>query len=1243
MTESSQDELLERARKVIRDLREKLSAAEARNQPEPIAVTGLGLRFPGCGDDPQRFWQMIEEGRDAVVKIPRDRWDREAYYAPDAPTPAKINTRHASFLEDVRRFDAAFFDITPTEAVGMDPQQRIFLETAWHAFEDAGLTKQHLTGSDTGVFVGVHSQSIDYLAMQQAEPQRLDAYSGTGTAHDVIAGRLAYWLDLHGPAVVVNTACSSSLVAVHLACRSLRAGDCTVAVAGGVNLLLTPMSTVTASQLQLLSPDGRCKTFDSRADGMGRGEGCGVVVLKKLSDARRDGDRVHAVLRGSAVNQDGRTNGLTAPNGLAQQRVLRRAVEDAGVDAGAIGYVEAHGTGTPLGDPIEIEALGEVFGRAKKRTSALTLGAVKANVGHLEGAAGIAGLIKAVMVLKHRWLPPVANLERFNTHLVLEGSGIEIPKQGRVWEASAPRIAGVSSFGWSGTNAHVVLEEAVETAAADGGRMAERPVLISAQSAEALKVLAAAYAELLDAADAAMFARVSYTSAVRRTHHAFRLAVAGGDGRSAARDLRRRIAEGVGSAQVAGGGAASLGESLRSWESGAEVAWERLVPLAGIADLPLYPFQGREYWLDTKAVSAEEEAADRPPDDWFYKTEWIERPLSDAANGLSAVVLIHSPSSDMARVMDVFERRGIRVLDVLCGGGACERLAGNRFVTGEDAGQGLARVFEVLAKEGIAGYEALYFSEEESAERLMEDALAVSMAFVRQESPSRLWFVTRGADGPDGLGRCGRTRMQSAVRGFSRVFGLEYPERSGGLIDVDWSEEAGVAALCDELETSSGEDRVALWDGRRWVARLRRDRPALLKSRLSLRQDCAYLVTGAFGELGVEIASWLVERGARHLVLLGRRRVEEVGNARLLRRMEEWRKRGVAVVAEACDVAVESQVQQVLDGIAGTGRRLAGAIHAAARLVVRPISEFGRDDVHEVFHAKVEGARVLDRLTRSLDLDFFVVFSSAATTIGLRNGALYAAANGCLDEIVRERREGKQAGLCIEWGSWEYAREETQRALIGQSGFEEMQPARAMRALESLLQEGRGDGLIAAIDWKALGPALEMRTSQALVEDLLVERDAAEESVAAPGAALSAEGLTGISKEERSDRVCDFVAAEVRRIFGMVPEEFLDESRGLFQMGMDSLMSVRLKRALEAGTGLRLPGTLTLLYPNVSAIAAYLEEKLVPLASTKDVTDTSAAQEKSAGSEDVSGMDDEETSAAIAAEIAALQQKLGVR
>jgi acyl transferase domain-containing protein len=590
------EELLDRARTMIRELRERLAQVEARKSAEPVAVVGMAGRFPGTGEDLDAFWEMIAAGRDAVTDVPADRWDSEAFYSAKAPMAGRTNMRRGAFLEDVSRFDAGFFDVPPVEAIRMDPQQRIFLETAWHALEDAGLTRVALRGSDTGVFVGLQGHSADYGAMQFADTGTLESSAATGTAHDVIAGRLAYWLDLRGPSLVVDTACSSSLVAVHLGCRSLRARDCSCAVVGGMNLMLSPRISIAMSQLQMLAGDGRSKTFDSRADGFGRGEGCCVVVLKRLSDAQAQGDRVLAVIRGTAVNQDGRTNGLTAPNGLAQQRLLRRALEEAGVTPAEVGYFEAHGTGTALGDPIEVEAISAVMGGAK-RAEPCVLGAVKANIGHLEGGAGLAGLMKAVLVLRKGYFPPVAGLETLNPHLAMDGTGLTIPREGSVWARHGRRVASVSSFGWSGTNAHAVLEEAPEETGAMA-RVVGEPVVIavSAESREALTELARAYAKRVEAAAAEDLADLGYTSTLRRTPLRHRLAVVGHDGKTLAERLRARAEDAA--AEPDAEPASEVEPLARDWERGAEVDWGKVYPAGGrVVDLPGYPFQGKRYWL----------------------------------------------------------------------------------------------------------------------------------------------------------------------------------------------------------------------------------------------------------------------------------------------------------------------------------------------------------------------------------------------------------------------------------------------------------------------------------------------------------------------------------------------------------------------------------------------------------------------------------------------------------------------
>jgi myxalamid-type polyketide synthase MxaE and MxaD len=495
---------------------------------EPLAIVGLGCRFPGGVRTPDDFWNVIASGVDAVTETPTDRWNVDELYDPDPTAAGKVSTRWGGFIDGVDQFDGALFGIAPREAAQMDPQQRLLLETAWDAIEHAGQSPERLKGSRTGVFIGAHSHSADYCWMQYGQMDQLDAFSGTGTSHNFLSGRLSYLLDVHGPSLVVDTACSSSLVAVHLACQSIRAGECTAAIVGGVNLILSPQFTVAASRMHMLSPEGRCKTFDASADGFVRSEGCGVVVIKRLSAAIADGDRVLAVIRGSAVNQDGRTNGITAPNGLAQRAVIRDALQNGGVDPQDVSYIEAHGTGTPLGDPIEVEALAATVGQPRADGSTVTLGSVKSNIGHLEGGAGVAGLIKAVLCLHHRELPPLVHFTRLNPHISLEGTAFRIPTVREPWTREH-RVAGVSSFGWSGTNAHVVLEQAP---AVDSPASTAAPRLrllpISARTPESLDALGRAWKNWCAAAGAsAPVADAIDTAARRRAHHEYRAALIG--------------------------------------------------------------------------------------------------------------------------------------------------------------------------------------------------------------------------------------------------------------------------------------------------------------------------------------------------------------------------------------------------------------------------------------------------------------------------------------------------------------------------------------------------------------------------------------------------------------------------------------------------------------------------------------------------------------------------------------------
>jgi acyl transferase domain-containing protein/acyl carrier protein len=520
---------IHRAIQALEKAEAKIAALE-RARSEPLAIVGLGCRFPG-GKDPESFWRTLDQGIDTVREIPESRWP---------VGPSWQGGRWAALLDEVDGFDAAFFGISPREAAGIDPQHRLLLEVSSEALEDAGIPLESLLGTRTGVFSGVMTQDYQHLT-RDAGTEVLDAYATTGVGACFASGRLSYVLGLQGPCMTIDTACSSSLVAVHLACQSLRSGESDVALAGGVNLILSPWTMQLVLQMQALSPDGRCRAFDAKANGFVRGEGCGVVVLKRLSDALRDGDRIRAVIRGSAVNQDGRSTGLTAPNVLSQQALLRKALESAGVKPEEVGYIEAHGTGTPLGDPIEMEALREVLGAPGADGAMCAVGSVKTNLGHLEAAAGIAGLIKTVLALEHERIPKHLNFEALNPRISLEGTRLKVVGAGEEWRRNGKaRVAGVSSFGLSGTNAHVVVEEAPrkEEERREEARGAEHVVVVSARSEGALKELAGAYAEHLEGKGEGALEDVAYTAARRRSQHEHRVAVVGSSREEVAAGLK---------------------------------------------------------------------------------------------------------------------------------------------------------------------------------------------------------------------------------------------------------------------------------------------------------------------------------------------------------------------------------------------------------------------------------------------------------------------------------------------------------------------------------------------------------------------------------------------------------------------------------------------------------------------------------------------------------------------------------
>ncbi len=508
-------------------------AARAETNREPIAIIGIGCRFPGKANDPDTFWRLLTEGVDAITDVPPDRWDIASYYHSEPGKPGKSIARWGGFIEGIDRFDCAFFGVSPREAARMDPQHRLLLEVSSEALDDAGQDARRLSGSNTSVFVGISNYDYAFLQTNFRDPTGIDVYTNTGGALSLAANRISYQFNWKGPSAVVDTACSSALLAVHLACRSIWNDGCTSALAGGVNLVITPAGFIGFSRLSMLSPNGRCKAFDASADGFVRSEGVGMVVLKPLSAALADGDRVYAVIRNTGSNQDGRTTGITLPSEESQEALIRQTLRQVGASPAHVRYAEAHGTGTFVGDPIEARALGKALSEGRAEDDACWIGSVKTNIGHLEPAAGIAGLIKAALILNHHQVPPNLHFKNPNPDIPLADLKLRVPTALEpLSNGNGPTLACVNSFGFGGTNAHVLLEDAPPVAArakpanaseTDGAPA--RAVPLSGRTPEAVKALAKSYADFLEAAgeNAPSLADIAFTASLRRTPHEHRL------------------------------------------------------------------------------------------------------------------------------------------------------------------------------------------------------------------------------------------------------------------------------------------------------------------------------------------------------------------------------------------------------------------------------------------------------------------------------------------------------------------------------------------------------------------------------------------------------------------------------------------------------------------------------------------------------------------------------------------------
>ena len=1191
-----------------------------RDKREPIAVIGMACRLPSA-DTPDEFWSLLDRGTDAVTEVPHARWNADAFYDADPSAAGKMMTKSGAFIRGADMFDPQFFGIAPREAQSMDPQQRILLEVAWEALEHANIPPTSLYGSATGVFIGI--TCFDHAIRMSRSAAQFDSYAGTGSALNMAPGRLSYVLGLTGPSMAIDTACSSSLVSLHLACQSLRERESEMALVGGVHLILSPEVMVSFSQARMLAADGRSKTFDASADGYSRGEGCGVVVLKRLAGAVADRDTILGVIRGTAINQDGPSGGLTVPNGASQQKVIRRALDAAGVAPAAVGYVEAHGTGTSLGDPIEVEALAQVYGEGRPAGDPLLVGSVKTNIGHLEPAAGMAGLIKILLAFQRGRIPRHLHFRNPNPHIPWADVPVKIAAEAVPWPRSGrARIAGLSAFGFSGTNGHVILEEPPEgtremvrlkpdttygTTSGDTDP-AMHLLPLSAKSDAALRALASRYASMLAQGSDDDLASICYTAGSGRAHfpHRAALLVATVDearrtlagfaanelspalrsGKAASADYRRDAASVKARLAMAydrtAGTPAQRRDALTDiaglYLEGVAIEWDRLYR-AGVPSrvaLPTYPFQRERYWIETPPESPEPNVHSlRPPG--------AECPETKAQSPGFYQTIWESLGPARTRVDAAGDRRWTIVAGDLALAGSVHGLLREQGAEATIAAPG-----DAVGTSAIAAATDLVFvagasdASDAGASCAWLLALVHNTLLVPGASP-RIWIVTRGATSAPGL-RTLAGAAHAPLAAFARVLGLEHPELFGRLIDLDAPTAATDArAVLAEILHDDAEDQVAIRKGERYAQRVDhvRDAPA---PPLEIHADASYLITGGLGRIGLQVARYLAGRGARYLCLVGRRGVSTADQRAAVAALEA---QGARLQVTLADVADGAAMARILDDLPAP---LRGVVHAAGLPGYTEIAHLTAESFAAVLRPKVEGAWTLHRLTRDLPLDCFVCCSSIASAWGSRGQAHYAAGNAFLDALAHLRRASGLPAVTINWGPWVDGGMTSPEAetLLRRVGVRPLASGTALEAFGALAQGSRAQVVVADIDWTRFKGSYEARGHRRLLERIKTAAD-----LMPP--AMDNEVVRRIDRAAPADRerlLVDVVRAEVAQVLALSSSASVDPAQGLFEMGMDSLMALELRTRLETRVSRALPATLVFDCPTVQAIAALLLREL---------------------------------------------------
>lgn len=1203
-----------------------------------VAIIGAALRLPGASSL-REFWELVSSGACKIREFPAGEREPLASRPQGAAGPAGF--LRGGFIDDVDAFDAAFFGISAREAIAMDPQHRLFLECAFHAFEDAGYTTARLSGSNTAVFVGV--SGFDYYKLLTSASMGHASHIGTGVSHAIIPNRVSHYFNLKGASEAIDTACSSSLVALCRAVEILRKGESDLALVGGANVLASQFPFQVFAEAGMLSPEGESRPFDERAAGYVRGEGVACVVLKRARDAVRDGDRILAIVKGGAVQHSGRTNSLTAPNPDAQAAVIVAAVHDAGVDPESIGYIEAHGTGTALGDPIEIKGLKKAFarlhaerGRSGAPAPHAYIGSVKAQIGHLEAAAGLAGLLKAVAALAHGTIPGSPYITQVNHHIDLSDASFRIPRHNVPWEGpqdgvvlcASPRRAGVSSFGFGGVNAHVVLEAPPAPRARPAAPATARLFLFSAKSPQALGALCAQVAEhvggmrLAGEPDEPLFLEdLAFTLRHARTPMAHRVAVIATTADELVERLRKHAREGADQQNVFAGVAraesldvselftdegelvtrlrelASRGELrklARFWTQGLGIDWDRVLPRgdASLVEIPGYPFARERFWV--KPAERGPRPVEAPPFPTtqtpagaaFYRPRWVPKPLAaPAAPSASDGALVALVAGERGRLLAsavgaLMPERPLLYVECPVDEGELQRIASDL----------LGRAGRVASVLDVTPLDPGFYLDRRQILLKVELLRHLTGGILKRGEPLDLVQVTRGLRAIGAPGQRPTSLAGADDAGFFKALGAEYRRCRSKTVDLAsaaFEAETAAAQIAREIEVYDGESEIAYLDGQRLALVMERA-PLDAPPEGGPEEKGVALITGGTGEIGLCVASDLVAQGFRALLLTCRKEPSPDKRAAL----EEMERKGTAIELYRGDLDDERSLREAVERVRAAHGRITHVFHCAGA-VDRDTPAFFKKtaaSMAAVTKPKIDALLKLHELFADQPPRAFVLFSSVSAVVPRLAAGLsdYAAANRFMDLFAEfQHANGRRYYRSVQWTRWRGVG--LARGVLETGDQPELALAseHCIGALRYLLRSG--DDLGPSVCVLAEGdPSLQPAGSETRPQAAIATAPRADAAAPVAPAAASAVELDAIRRKVRS-----IIAGELE-----TPESKLDDEASFEDLGIDSIVVIGLVSRLEAWVGRKLDPEALIRCNSIAGVTRYLAGLVPPKQAT---------------------------------------------